>query len=49
MEGIVILASCKHHFTRVHENLVKDPSNNKKIMKHFFKKTLETSVINSLI
>ena len=28
MESIVILASCKHHFIRVHENLVQHPSNN---------------------
>ena len=26
--GIVILASCEHHFIRVHENLVHHPSNN---------------------
>ena len=26
--GIIILASCQHHFIRVHENLVQHPSNN---------------------
>ena len=28
MEGIVILASCEHHFMKVNESLVKQPSNN---------------------
>ena len=27
MGGIVILASCVHHFIRVHDNLVQHPSN----------------------
>ena len=27
MRGIIILASCKHHFIRVHEYLVQHPSN----------------------
>ena len=25
--GIVILASCEHHFIRVHKNMLQDPSN----------------------
>ena len=33
--GIVILARCKFHFIRVHENLVKDPTNNKSIIVSF--------------
>ena len=32
-EGIVIIASYKIHFIRVHDNLVLDPSNNKSIAK----------------
>ena len=28
----VILASCKYHFIRVHENLVQHPTNNKSII-----------------
>ena len=31
-EGIVILASYMFHFIRVHDNLVKGPSNNKSIV-----------------
>ena len=31
--GFVILASCKHHFFRVHENLVQHPSNNISLVK----------------
>ncbi len=28
MRGIIVLASCEHHFMRVHENLVQHPSYN---------------------
>ena len=40
-EGIVILASCKHHFIRVYDNLVQLPSNNISfILKPIFTPTL---------
>ena len=26
--GIIFLASCEHHFVRLHENLLQHPSNN---------------------
>ena len=34
MVGIVILASCKHHFIIVHENLMQRPSNSISIILH---------------
>ena len=37
-EGIVILASYKFHFIRVHENMVQHPSNNKSIIKEKHRK-----------
>ena len=46
MGSIIILASCMHYFSRVHENLVQHPSNNISIAtKHFCQSSPQSFMI----